>query len=198
MATFEASRWRPLPVQPARSAMRSITSHPTLWRVPAYCEPGFPRPTTTFNEDLRRQHDRARSRSGRARIDGSSHAFLRPSALDKRAARRLSRPREELILEGAHGGFLCGFGVVPAADVERAVGREEAQLVGCGAAGVAGLAASARLGLFDGTLDRDHDVAQVLPSTGRQWEIWARHPTRWNGPADGLGRKGVGREERER
>src|SRR4029077_13783120 len=49
MATLDASRWRPLPVQPARSAILSMTSHPMLWRVPAYCEPGFPRPTTTFN-----------------------------------------------------------------------------------------------------------------------------------------------------
>ena len=37
------------PVQPARSASRSRTSQPMLWRVPAYCDPGFPRPTTTFN-----------------------------------------------------------------------------------------------------------------------------------------------------
>ena len=28
--------------------MRSITSQPTLWRVPAYWDPGFPSPTTTF------------------------------------------------------------------------------------------------------------------------------------------------------
>src|SRR5918994_6948865 len=27
-----------------------MTSQPMLWRVPAYCEPGFPRPTTTFND----------------------------------------------------------------------------------------------------------------------------------------------------
>src|SRR6476646_3445180 len=49
MATLDASRWRPLPVQPARSAILSMTSQPMLWRVPAYCDPGFPRPTTTFN-----------------------------------------------------------------------------------------------------------------------------------------------------
>src|SRR3954451_19686378 len=48
MATLDASRWRPLPVQPARSAILSMTSHPMLWRVPAYCDPGLPRPTTTF------------------------------------------------------------------------------------------------------------------------------------------------------
>ena len=45
-----ASRWRPRPAQPARSASRSRTSQPMLWRVPAYCEPGFPSPTTTFND----------------------------------------------------------------------------------------------------------------------------------------------------
>ena len=33
-------------------------------------------------------------------------------------------------LEGAHRGLLGGLGVVPAADVERAVGHEEAELVG--------------------------------------------------------------------
>ena len=52
-------------VQPARSASRSITSQPTLWRVPAYCDPGSPgrrRPSP----NLRGQHDRARSRSDRA------------------------------------------------------------------------------------------------------------------------------------
>src|SRR6476659_6978659 len=49
MATLDASRWRPLPVQPARSAILSMTSQPMLWRVPAYCDPGFPRPTTTCN-----------------------------------------------------------------------------------------------------------------------------------------------------
>ena len=38
----------PRPVQPARSAMRSSTIQPTLWRVPSYCLPGLPNPTTIF------------------------------------------------------------------------------------------------------------------------------------------------------
>ncbi len=64
-----------------------------------------------------------------------------------------SRRPEQLILEGAHGGLLCRLGVVPAADVEGAVGREEAQLVGGGPAHVAGLAAAAGLGLLGRPLD---------------------------------------------
>ena len=65
MATLDASRWRPLPVQPARSASWSMTSQPTLWRVPAYCEPGVPEPDDDLQPTLRGQHDRARSRLGR-------------------------------------------------------------------------------------------------------------------------------------
>jgi hypothetical protein len=49
IATDEASRVRPLPSQPARSASRSRTIQPMLWRVFAYWSPGFPRPTTIFN-----------------------------------------------------------------------------------------------------------------------------------------------------
>src|SRR5439155_2434201 len=48
MAIADASRVRPLPAQPARSAMRSRTIQPTLWRVLAYWSPGLPRPTTIF------------------------------------------------------------------------------------------------------------------------------------------------------
>src|SRR5436190_4029225 len=40
--------------------MRSITSQPTLWRVPAYWEPGLPSPTTTFTKPPGQQ-DRART-----------------------------------------------------------------------------------------------------------------------------------------
>src|SRR6185312_2545736 len=65
----------------------------------------------------------------------------------------LSRLREESSFEGAHGHLLCGFGVVPTADVEGAVRREEAQFVGGGPAHVAGLAAAACLGLLDGAFD---------------------------------------------
>ena len=48
IATADASRVRPLPAQPARSASRSRTIQPMLWRVFAYWSPGFPRPTTIF------------------------------------------------------------------------------------------------------------------------------------------------------
>src|SRR6187455_2466884 len=50
MTTFAASRCRPRPDQPARSANRSSTIQPMLWRVCAYCEPGFPSPTTIFTK----------------------------------------------------------------------------------------------------------------------------------------------------
>ena len=39
---------RPRPDQPARSARRSRTIQPMLWRVFSYWEPGLPRPTTIF------------------------------------------------------------------------------------------------------------------------------------------------------
>ena len=77
-------------------------------------------------------------------------------------------------LEGTHRGFLGGFGVVPAADVECTVGGEEAQFVGRGPADVAGLAAAAGLGLLDRPLDGDHDVAEVGTTTGRERERTAR------------------------
>src|ERR1019366_8833131 len=45
-----ASRVRPRPDQPARSAIRSSTIQPALWRVFAYWLPGLPRPTTIFTD----------------------------------------------------------------------------------------------------------------------------------------------------
>ena len=72
IAMAEASRVRPLPSQPARSAIRSRTIQPMLWRVFAYWSPGLPRPTTIFT-DLAQAHARQGPiPSGRARGDGSS------------------------------------------------------------------------------------------------------------------------------
>ena len=48
-----ASRWRPRPDRPARSASRSSTNQPMLWRVSAYWLPGLPRPTTSFTSARR-------------------------------------------------------------------------------------------------------------------------------------------------
>ena len=55
--------------------------------------------------------------------------FYKPFDFGPETRRRRHRLKEPC-LEGAHRGLLGGFGVVPAADVERAVGRQEAQLVG--------------------------------------------------------------------
>ena len=70
-------------------------------------------------------------------------------------------------LEGAHRGLLGRFGVVPAADVERAMGREEAKLVGSGRAHVAGLAAAAGPGLLGSAFDGNDDVAE-MPTAARR------------------------------
>lgn len=76
------------------------------------------------------------------------------------------------------------------------MGREEPQLVGRRPAHVAGLAAAARLGLIDRPFDRDDDVAEVLPSTGRKREVddGAGCPVR----GAVVPREGLGRQERER
>src|SRR6185436_16548060 len=74
-------------------------------------------------------------------------------------------------LESPHRGLFGGFGVVPAADVEGAVGRQEAQFVRRGPSHVACLATVAGLGLLGGALDGDHDVAEVRPAAGREWEV---------------------------
>ena len=49
----DASRWRPRPDRPCRSASRSSTIQPMLWRVSSYCLPGLPRPTTSFTMRVR-------------------------------------------------------------------------------------------------------------------------------------------------
>ena len=58
------------------------------------------------------------------------------------------------------------------------MGREEAQLVGRRPADVAGLAAAAGLGLLDGPLDGDDDVAEVRPAAGREREVGLRGTAR--------------------
>lgn len=95
---------------------------------------------------------RVRPRDRRARLDPDRG--LVPAAagrvlrgLDAGLTARLVR--EQAPLEVAHRGLLSGLGVVPAAEVQRAVGHQEPKLV-CGRpAHVPGLAATPLLGLRD-------------------------------------------------
>ena len=98
--------------------------------------------------------------------------FLRRSISDDRRAGPRQRTlatgaRQEPLLKRAHFALLGRVGVVPAADVERAVGHEQAELVGTGPADVAGLAAATLARLLDRPLDRDDDVAQMDAAAGR-------------------------------
>ena len=61
--------------------------------------------------------------------------------------------------------------MVPAADVEGAVGRQEQQFVGLRPMPVARLAATAGFGLLDGALDGDDDISEMLTAAGREWEV---------------------------
>ena len=80
------------------------------------------------------------------------------------------RTTQQTRLHGSHRGFLVGFGVIHAHDVQRPVGDEESQLVGGRPTDVTRLAATSGLGLLSGTLDGHDDVAEVGTLTGRQDE----------------------------
>ena len=185
IATFEASRWRPLPVQPARSASRSTTSQPMLWRVPAYCEPGFPSPTTTF------------TRPPKTALQGPI-----PLREGPRRWYRGSVGGEELPLERAHRRLFGGFRMIPAADVERAVGRKETELVGRRPGDVAGLAAPSGLGLLRRALDGDRrcrrgaGAGRAAAGSRRPWRLpVACHP-RGSGRRRAAGAGRTGRRSR--
>src|SRR6476646_10289966 len=133
-----ASRVRPLPDQPARSAIVSSTIQPTLWRVFAYWSPGLPRPTTIFT---RPPLDRLRSRPGNdpsATPTGPDPVAGGPGrSYQPGVVRRPPRPappsvgsavRQQALLEGAHLVLLARLGVVPAAEMQRAVGDQQPQL----------------------------------------------------------------------
>ena len=148
-STDDASRWRPRPACPARSASRSSTIQPTLCRVSAYWLPGFPRPTTSFtiaggppDEHGERPRDRVRRGSRpwyrRSRISAGVAAPARASRPPRPARRGPSRRRGAC--RASRGG----------------------ELVASAPADVAGLAAATLLGLLDGPLDRDDHVAEVL------------------------------------
>ena len=79
---------------------------------------------------LRGQHDRARSHAGRACGDGSRAAPARPTRPSATEASPMLGGAQHEPLEGAHRGLFGRVGVVPAAHVERAVDRQEPQLVG--------------------------------------------------------------------
>ena len=106
---------------------------------------------------------------------------------------------EERPLERAHRGLLGRLRVVPAAEVERAMDDEEAQLVGRRPAHVARLAAASLPGLGDRPLDGDDDVAEVEPRAGRQQEGPVGAPASLAGRSKGarMRRERLRRQERE-
>ena len=121
----------------------------------------------------------------------------RGSGVGGRAARGWYRGQgighpEQPALEGAHRGLLVRLGVVEAADMERAVRDEEAELFGGGPADIAGVAAAAGLGLLAGALDRDHEVAKVRAGDR------AAAADRRGGRPLAAGPERLGREQRER
>ncbi len=78
------------------------------------------------------------------------------------------------------------------------MGRQEAQFVRRGPAHVACLATAARLGLLDGALDGDDDVAEVRTAAGREREVGLRGTARRAGRGPGMIRERLGRQQRER
>src|SRR5690348_11843171 len=188
MAIADASRVRPLPVQPARSARRSRTIQPMLWRVFAYWSPGFPRPTTIFTgspvdrsrqtESCPRHAERARSRPGRARGNPTvpaaragarcSDPLTAPTNRDGRRASRARRSTSALasgagqqpLLQAAHRALLADVGVIPAAQVERAMGHEQPELVSRRPPDIAGLPSLTGGRLVHRPLDGDDEIAE--------------------------------------
>src|SRR6478735_10677845 len=193
--TEEASRSRPRPPLPALSAMRSRTIQPTLCRVSAYWLPGFPRPTTSFTFRSSPQRPAGGTPPSPGHGERPRDGVRRGSpAMVSRPGVRL--PGEQVSLERAHRGLLVRLRVVPAADVERAVGHEEAELVASVPAHVAGVAAPSLLRLVDGPFDGDDDVAEVLARARREGE-GAGFVARAGGRLARVPRVCLGREERE-
>src|SRR6187431_2629259 len=151
-----------------------MTSQPMLWRVPAYCEPGFPRPTTSFKIPPRTARCGPKPVRGRRAASPGHGREGRSGMVPGRANERRSGwdGGEQPALQRPHGGFFLGFCMVPPADVEGAVRHEEPQLVGRGPANVAGVAASAGLGLLDRPLHGDDDVPEVRTAAWWEDEHW--------------------------
>ena len=90
---------------------------------------------------------------------------------------------EQFAFEGAHRGLLGRFGVIPAADMQRPMRDEQAQLVGRRPpADVARVPATPGFRLFSCALDRDDDVAEMRQAAG-----WEREDRRRGTRAEGLG-----------
>src|SRR5450759_5380814 len=74
------------------------------------------------------------------------------------------------LLEGGHGRFFDWLSVVPTADVQRAVDREQKDLIGRRPMDVARLASPTLRCLSHRALDRNDHVAQMRAQTRRQSE----------------------------
>ena len=103
-STDDASRSRPRPAFPARSATRSSTIQARLWRVSAYWLPGFPRPTTSFTSGqhpqcaaplrgLRGHGERPRDRVRRGSLAMVSRALPDQTPTGSRTTIAVSRDR---------------------------------------------------------------------------------------------------------
>jgi hypothetical protein len=89
------------------------------------------------------------------------------SAAERRIRDAGSATCEKSLLNGAHRTLRGRLGMVPAADVESAVGDEKQELLGSRPPHIAGLSAPTARGLLGGALDRDDDVAELEPAPGR-------------------------------
>ena len=90
----ESARRRP----PWRRASTSTTSAPTLWRVPSYCSPGLPRPTTSRSHGVPVRSLPPRPRPIMERTG--------PGVSPRRRRNRRRRPRRFLALAGLALGAL--------------------------------------------------------------------------------------------
>src|SRR5436190_7168474 len=134
-----ASFVRPLPSQSARSAIRSRTIQPMLCRVFAYCDPGFPRPTTIFTKPpvalagtwrSGGEHaDRAQIPSGWARIAMVASAAELGGRFVADASLATGEAGQDRALDCPHRRFLGRCRMVPAADVKRPVDGKEQDFV---------------------------------------------------------------------
>src|SRR3954463_3682656 len=110
-------------------------------------------------------------------VNGVDATATRIVGMARSLARRVRGP-EQATLEGAHGRFFVGLGMVPSADVEGTVRDEQAHLVRRRPGDVARLSAATLDGLLDRPLDRDDDVAEMGSPAGGQRERGIEHRER--------------------
>ena len=96
-----------------------MACQPMLCRVRVYCDPGFPKPTTSFTNP-------PGSQTGPDPVREGLPGWYQP---DPSGWLSVSSG-EQSGLEGAHGGLVRRFGMVPAAQMEGAVDRQQPKLVG--------------------------------------------------------------------